>query len=94
MVYYAEITGYRRCDKEDIAVAIGEAKPNAELDPMAKATGPVREFSIEASAEVVQDQLKRGKAGRWEVICDEDAELGGFDVAPTPLQYFALGVLF
>jgi hypothetical protein len=61
---------------------------------MASVTGPVRLSSIEATAEVVQDQLKRGKAGRWEIVCDEGAGLGGLDVAPTPLQYFGLAVLF
>ena len=88
------LDGKSNFGKEDIAVVIGDRRPDTELDPMANATGPVREFSIEATAEVVKDQLKRGKAGRWEVICDEDAQLGGFDVAPTPLQYIALGVLF
>ena len=50
--------------------------------------------SVEATAEVVQDQLKRGNCGRWEIICDEPDSLGGLDVAPAPLHYFAMAVLF
>ena len=45
-------------------MVIRDPKPNVEYDPMAKSTGPVRESFAEASAEVVEDQLKRGKAGR------------------------------
>ena len=75
-------------------MVIRDPKPNVEYDPMANTTGPVRESSVEASAEVVDDQVKRGKAGRWEVICDEPADLGGLDLAPAPLQYFALALLF
>ncbi len=75
-------------------MVIRDPRDNVEYDPMAGRRGPTRLSSIEATAEVVQDQLKRGKAGRWEVICDEGASLGGLDVAPTPLEYFALAVLF
>jgi hypothetical protein len=75
-------------------MVIRDPKPNIEYDPMAQVEGPVRHSSIEATAEVVQDQLKRGHAGRWELICDEGERIGGLDVGPTPLQYFALGVLF
>ena len=75
-------------------MVIRDPKTEVQYDPMARVTGPVRLSSIEATAEVVQDQLKRGKAGRWEIICDEGASLGGLDVAPTPLQYFALAVLY
>ena len=75
-------------------MVIRDPKPDVEYDPMANAGGPVRESFAEASAEVVEDQLKRGKAGRWEVICDEPADLGGLDIAPAPLEYFALALLF
>ena len=79
--------------KEETMV-IRDPKQGVEYDPMATQQGRVRVSSIEATAEVVQDQLKRGKSGRWEIICDEGPSLGGVDVAPTPLQYFAMAVLF
>ena len=75
-------------------MVIRDPKPGVQYDPMARATRPVREWSLEASAEVVQDQLKRGKSSRWEIICDEPAGLGGLDVAPAPLEYFAIALLF
>ena len=65
-------------------MVIRDPKQEVEYDPMAGQQGPVRLSSIEATAEVVQDQLKRGKSGRWEIICDEGSSLGGMDVAPTP----------
>ncbi len=75
-------------------MVIRDPKPDVQYDLMATVSGPVRRWYNEASAEVVQDQLKRGRAGRWEIFCDEPPSLGGLDVAPTPLQYFALSVLF
>ncbi len=49
---------------------------------------------FECSAEIVHDKIKRGKARRFEIICDEPARIGGLEIAPTPLEYFALGILF
>ena len=57
-------------------MVIRDPKQEVEYDPMAGQQGPVRLSSIEATAEVVQDQLKRGKSGRWEIICDEGSSLG------------------
>lgn len=75
-------------------MVIRDPKLGVQYDPMARVTGSVRLSSVEATAEVVQDQLKRGRAGRWEIVCDEPSGLGGLDVAPTPLQYFGMAVLF
>ena len=75
-------------------MVIRDPKPGVQYDPMARVTGSVRLSSVEATTEVVQDQLKRGRAGRWEIVCDEPTGLGGLDVAPTPLQYFGMAVLF
>jgi hypothetical protein len=75
-------------------MVIRNPKPGIEYDPMKNVTGPVRLASVEATAEVVLDQVKRGKAGRWEVICDEGERIGSYDLGPTPLQYFGWGVLF
>ena len=52
-------------------MVIRDPKPGVQYDPMARVTGSVRLSSVEATAEVVQDQLKRGRAGRWEIVCDE-----------------------
>ena len=75
-------------------MVIRDPKPGVQYDPMATATSRVREWALEATAEVVQDQLKRGKSSRWEIVCDEPAGLGGLDLAPAPLQYFAMAILF
>ena len=75
-------------------MVIRDPKPHVQYDPFVGVTGPVRLSLVQASAEVVQDQLKRGKSGRWEIICDEPPGLGGLDVAPSPLHYFALAILF
>ena len=58
-------------------MVIRDPKQGVEYDPMATQQGRVRVSSIEATAEVVQDQLKRGKSGRWEIICDEGPQPGG-----------------
>ena len=75
-------------------MVIRDPKPHVQYDPMATVKGPVRSAFVEADAEIVEDQLKRGKGSHFEVLCDEPAGLGGLDVAPTPLHYFALGILF
>ena len=75
-------------------MVIRDPKEHVEYDPMVGVRGPVRLASVEATAEVVQDQLKRGNCGKWEIICDEPPSLGGLDVAPAPLHYFAMAVLF
>ena len=62
-------------------MAINHPKPHVEYDPMATTHGPVRLTSIEADATIIDDQLKRGKCGRWEILCDEPETLGGLDVA-------------
>ena len=75
-------------------MVIRDPKPQVEYDPMATTKGPVRVASVEADAEIIEDQLKRGESGRREILCDEPANLGGLDLAPAPLHYFALGILF
>jgi hypothetical protein len=39
-------------------------------------------------------QLKRGKAGKFEVWCDEPARIGGTDTYPSPMSYLALSIGF
>ena len=52
------------------------------------------DIPIEATAEIVHDDLKRGNVGRWEILSDHPVEHGGMDVAPSPLHYFATSILF
>ena len=50
----------------------------------------------EAYTEVVagEMQLKRGTVGKFEVICDEPARIGGTDKHPSPMGYLALAIGF
>ena len=50
----------------------------------------------EALTEVVEGelQLKRGTAGKFEVLCDEPARIGGTDRYPSPMSYLAMAIGF
>ena len=50
----------------------------------------------EVLTEVVEGavQLKRGKAGEFEVFCDESERIGGTSKYPTPMSYMAMGTGF
>jgi hypothetical protein len=50
----------------------------------------------EALTEVVEGelQLKRGTAGKFEVLCDEPARIGGTDRYPSPMTYLAMAIGF
>ena len=39
-------------------------------------------------------QLKRGTAGKFEVMCDEPARIGGTDQYPSPMTYLAMSIGF
>ena len=39
-------------------------------------------------------QLKRGIAGKFEVMCDEPARIGGTDQYPSPMSYLAMSIGF
>lgn len=39
-------------------------------------------------------QSKRARFGRFEILCDESAMIGGSDSAPPPLAFFAASVAF
>ncbi len=38
--------------------------------------------------------LKRGKAGKFEVLSDEPARIGGTDTYPSPMTYLAMSIGF
>jgi uncharacterized OsmC-like protein len=65
--------------------------PPVGLDP--NRTEP-RTVVIEADAQTLQRMLKEGHSRQFTVISDEGPRLGGGDTAPTPLQYFLLGLGF
>jgi len=50
----------------------------------------------EASTETIagQMQLKRGKAAKFEIFCDEPARIGGTEKYPSPMAYLALSIGF
>jgi hypothetical protein len=50
----------------------------------------------EAHTEVIagEMQLKRGKVGKFEVLCDEPARIGGTDKYPSPMGYLAMAIGF
>ena len=39
-------------------------------------------------------QLKRGTAGKFEVLCDEPVRIGGTDQHPSPMAYLAMAIGF
>lgn len=59
-----------------------------ELPPQGLAT----DSTVYTEVVVGEGQLKRGKAGKFEVFCDEGARIGGTDRYPTPMSYMAMGV--
>lgn len=69
---------------------MAEATPRG-LDP--NVTEP-RGFTIEADARTLDGMLKEGESRGFTVRCDESPNLGGTNTAPTPLQYFLLGLGF
>ncbi len=53
-----------------------------------------RDIVIEADAEALARQKKRGAARGFTVLCDEAERTGGDNTAPPPLAYFALSLGF
>jgi hypothetical protein len=39
-------------------------------------------------------QLKRGTSGKFQVLCDEPARIGGTDKYPSPMSYLAMSIGF
>ena len=66
--------------------------------PIDKPDLPAQGFvlTIAADAETIEGKLhlRRGRYGKFEVLCDEPEMMGGEDSYPTPLGYISLGVGF
>ena len=76
---------------EDLSSKPGERvidKP--ELPPQ----GITNENDVLTEVVAGELQLKRGTSGKFEVLCDEPARIGGSDRYPSPLTYLAMAVGF
>lgn len=51
-------------------------------------------FTFDVAARTETRQLKRADFGRFEILCDESAAIGGDDTAPPPLAYFGAALAF
>jgi hypothetical protein len=76
---------------EDLSDVVGERiidKP--ELPPQ----GVTNENDVHTEVVAGEVQLKRGIAGKFEVMCDEPPRIGGTDTYPTPMSYLAMSIGF
>jgi hypothetical protein len=62
--------------------------------PELPAAGITNENDVLTEVVAGELQLKLGRAGRFEVYCDEPARIGGTDRYPSPMNYLALSVGF
>jgi hypothetical protein len=62
--------------------------------PELPAQGITNENDVLTEVVTGQLQLKLGKAGKFEVYCDEPARIGGTDRYPSPMSYLALSIGF
>ena len=76
---------------EDLSSKTGERvidKP--ELPPQ----GITNENDVHTEVVAGELQLKRGTSGKFEVVCDEPARIGGTDRYPSPMTYLAMAIGF
>lgn len=76
---------------EDLSSKPGERvidKP--ELPPQ----GITNENDVHTEVVAGELQLKRGTSGKFEVLCDEPARIGGTDHYPSPMTYLAMAIGF
>ena len=76
---------------DDLSDKVGERViDNPELPP----SGITNENDVHTEVVAGQLQLKRGVAGKFEVLCDEPVRIGGTDTYPSPMSYLALAIGF
>ena len=51
-------------------------------------------FEFDVAATRADRQRKKATFDRFEILCDESAQIGGDDSAPPPLAYFASAIAF
>lgn len=62
--------------------------------PELPAQGITNENDVLTEVVAGELQLKRGRAGRFEVFSDEPARIGGTDRYPSPMSYLAMAIGF
>jgi hypothetical protein len=72
------------------------ATPGERVIDMPELPAPGITNENEAVTETVAGelQLKRGRSGKFEVLCDEPARIGGTDRYPSPMTYLAMAIGF
>jgi hypothetical protein len=50
--------------------------------------------TLRATAKLVKEAYIEGRIGRFTFACDEPADRGGSDAAPSPLEFFLIGAAF
>lgn len=76
---------------EDLSEKVGERVIDK---PELPAQGITNENDVYTEVIAGEAQLKRGIAGKFEVLCDEPVRIGGTDKYPTPMNYLALAIGF
>ena len=62
--------------------------------PELPAAGITNENDVLTETMAGEMQLKRGTSGKFEVMCDEPARIGGSDRYPSPMTYLAMSIGF
>jgi len=62
--------------------------------PELPAAGITNENEVVTEVLAGEMQLKRGTSGKFEVLCDEPARIGGTDKYPSPMSYLAMAIGF
>jgi hypothetical protein len=62
--------------------------------PELPAPGITNENDVYTEVVSGEMQLKRGTAGKFQVLCDEPARIGGTDKYPSPMSYLAMSIGF
>ena len=64
--------------------------------PIFRVTPVDKGFRLEFDVAATRERRQRKKAtfGKFEILCDETAQIGGDDSAPPPLAYFASSIAF
>ena len=62
--------------------------------PELPAAGITNENDVMTETVSGEMQLKLGRSGKFEVLCDEPARIGGTDRYPSPMAYLAMSIGF
>lgn len=76
---------------DDLSDKVGERVIDK---PELPAAGITNENDVYTEVVAGQMQLKRGVAGKFEVLCDEPTRIGGTDTYPSPMSYLAMAIGF